>query len=145
MAEDTLPGPGVLDVWVLQGEEEPLEPLLPIVDPHHHLWYARDTPEWRSTKAAQLSFGGSRSGFGQYLVPQLLADMHGNNITHTVFLECHSFCECSGSLYVFFPRLSCCTDAQTTPRRRRSCSRCARRRRCRSSRTTTTRAVARAR
>ena len=101
MAEDTLPGPGVLDVWVLQGEEEPLEPLLPIVDPHHHLWYARDTPEWRSTKAAQLSFGGSRSGFGQYLVPQLLADMHGNNVTHTVFLECHSFCECSGSLCVF--------------------------------------------
>ena len=95
MAEETLPGPGVLDVWVLQGEEEPLEPLLPIVDPHHHLWYARDTPEWRSTKAAQLSFGGSRSGFGQYLVPQLLADMHGNNVTHTVFLECHSFYDTS--------------------------------------------------
>ena len=25
MAEDQLPGPGVLDVWVLQGEEEPLD------------------------------------------------------------------------------------------------------------------------
>ena len=41
MAEETLPGPGVLDVWVLQGEEEPLEPLLPIVDPHHHLRHHR--------------------------------------------------------------------------------------------------------
>ena len=99
-----------------------MEPLLPIVDPHHHLyvpewihhqyppgsiarpihsqltaclvalrWYARDSPEWRASKAAQLSFGGARSGFGQYMVPQLLADMHGNNVTHTVFLECHSF------------------------------------------------------
>ncbi len=54
-------------------------------------WYARDSPEWRASTAAQLSFGGARSGFGQYLVPQLLADMHGNNVTHTVFLECHSF------------------------------------------------------
>ena len=97
MAAEELEGPAVLDVWLTQVHEEPLEPLLPIVDPHHHLWYARDSPEWRAGTAAQLSFGGARSGFGQYLVPQLLADMHGNNITHTVFLECHSFYDADAS------------------------------------------------
>jgi hypothetical protein len=32
-----LQGPAILDVWLTQTKEEPMEPLLPIVDPHHHL------------------------------------------------------------------------------------------------------------
>ncbi len=55
--------------------EAPLEPDLPIIDPHHHFW---DTPQR-----------------GCYLLPELLADIAGgprggHNIVATVFLECRS-------------------------------------------------------
>ena len=58
--------------WLaLHEPEEILEPLLPIVDPHHHLWERR----------------GHR-----YLLPELLADTgSGHNITHTVFIEAMAF------------------------------------------------------
>jgi hypothetical protein len=41
--EPHLPGPPTLNEWLALVVEEPLEPLLPIVDPHHHLWL--DHPE----------------------------------------------------------------------------------------------------
>ena len=48
--------------------EDPLEPNLPICDPHHHVW---DRPNSR------------------YLLDQILEDMRGgHNIVSTVFLEC---------------------------------------------------------
>ncbi|MBV8192463.1 MAG: amidohydrolase family protein [Alphaproteobacteria bacterium] len=51
--------------------EAALEPELPIIDPHHHLW---DTPQR-----------------GLYLLPELLADLSGgHNVVSTVFLECQS-------------------------------------------------------
>jgi L-fuconolactonase len=51
--------------------EAALEPDLPIIDPHHHLW---DMPQR-----------------GRYLLPELLADIGGgHNIVATVFIECHS-------------------------------------------------------
>ena len=51
--------------------EAALEPQLPIIDPHHHLW---DTPQR-----------------GSYFLPDLLADIGGgHNIVATVFLECQS-------------------------------------------------------
>ncbi len=54
--------------WVAQLREPALEPGLPIVDPHHHLW---DRP-------------GNR-----YLLPELLADgAEGHRIVGTVFVEC---------------------------------------------------------
>ena len=47
-----------------------LEPYLPIIDPHHHLW--------------------PRGGY-TYLMPELSAGMdYGHNITATVFAECNS-------------------------------------------------------
>ena len=50
------------------GSEPILEPDLPIVDPHHHLW---DRPGWR------------------YLLDELLADTNsGHNIVATVFVQC---------------------------------------------------------
>ena len=53
--------------WLDRWHEEILEPDLPIVDPHHHLW---DRPGWR------------------YLLDDLLADLNsGHNIVATVFLE----------------------------------------------------------
>jgi L-fuconolactonase len=53
------------DAWLAQHQEEILEPALPIIDPHHHLW-ARTN----------------------YMVPELMADLNsGHNIRATVFLE----------------------------------------------------------
>ena len=63
----------VIDVdneWVARTTEEALEPALPIVDPHHHLW--------------------QRPG-NDYLFHDLLADTRtGHNIVATVFVDCHS-------------------------------------------------------
>ena len=53
--------------WLALRQEETLEPELPIVDPHHHLW---DRPN------------------DSYLLPDLLADTgSGHNIVATVFVE----------------------------------------------------------
>lgn len=58
------------DAWLATLEEDILEPDLPIVDPHHHLWL--------------------RAGY-TYLMPELAADLNsGHNIAATVFAECHS-------------------------------------------------------
>ena len=62
--------------WLGKLTEEILEPELPIVDPHHHLW---DHP-------------GSR-----YLLDELLADVNsGHNIVATVFIQCGSGYRTSG-------------------------------------------------
>src|SRR5262245_4402757 len=67
-----LPNPA----WLGKLGEEILEPDLPIVDPHHHLW---DHP-------------GSR-----YLLDELLADVNsGHNIVKTVFIQCASGYRTSG-------------------------------------------------
>jgi len=62
--------------WLNLHREPILEPDLPIVDPHHHLW---DRPGWR------------------YLLDELLADTSsGHNITATVFLQCKAFHRADG-------------------------------------------------
>ena len=62
--------------WLGRLSEGILEPDLPIVDPHHHLW---DHP-------------GSR-----YLLDELLADVNsGHNIVATVFIQCGSGYRTSG-------------------------------------------------
>jgi len=62
--------------WLAKRTEEILEPGLPIVDPHHHLW---DHP-------------GSR-----YLLDELLADVNsGHNVVATVFIQCGSGYRTSG-------------------------------------------------
>ena len=54
-----------------------LEPELPIIDPHHHLWH---TP----TR-------------GLYFLPELMADLGGGHkIISTVFLECQSMFRAGG-------------------------------------------------
>lgn len=61
--------PNRLD-WLSRRTEVALEPGLPIVDPHHHLW---DRPGWR------------------YLLDDLLADTNqGHNIVATVFVQCRA-------------------------------------------------------
>ncbi|HEY5299356.1 MAG TPA: amidohydrolase family protein, partial [Acetobacteraceae bacterium] len=57
----------VREEWLAKRQEPILEPGLPIVDPHHHLWDRRD---WL------------------YLLPDLLADLNaGHNVIATVFVH----------------------------------------------------------
>ncbi|MBI5259876.1 MAG: amidohydrolase family protein [Burkholderiales bacterium] len=59
-----------------QAAEEILDPLLPIVDPHHHLWDRRRH---------------------RYLLPELLADTgSGHNVVATVFVDCVAFYRADG-------------------------------------------------
>jgi len=67
--------------WLDKTREAALEPELPIIDPHHHLW---DYP-----KVAN----------GRYLLDELLADIgSGHNVVATVFMECGSMYRADGPL-----------------------------------------------
>ncbi|MBS0642208.1 MAG: amidohydrolase family protein [Acetobacteraceae bacterium] len=62
--------PRIRPLWLAKLTEEVLEPDLPIIDPHHHLWKAR--PD-------------------QYLLEDLVADLRtGHNVLSTVFIQCGS-------------------------------------------------------
>jgi L-fuconolactonase len=80
----------VIDVdpaWVAKVTEEALEPSLPIVDPHHHLW--------------------QRAG-NDYMFHDLLADTRtGHNIVATVFVDCHSMYRKAGP-----PELRCVGETE---------------------------------
>ena len=59
-----------------QPREDVLEPDLPIIDTHHHLWVRRDD---------------------RYLLPEFLADVTtGHNVVATVFLQCHAMYRAHG-------------------------------------------------
>ncbi len=63
--------------WLDRRKEDALDPDLPIVDPHHHLW---DRPGWR------------------YLLPELLEDLNsGHNIVSTVYLQARSMHRVGGA------------------------------------------------
>jgi predicted TIM-barrel fold metal-dependent hydrolase len=72
-----------------------LDPHLPIIDPHHHLWD-------RTALLGQLP--PPRHGFEQvirrvprYLLDELLADMAGgHNVIGTVYMECGAFYRATG-------------------------------------------------
>ena len=60
------------DTWLAQVEEEALDPELPIIDTHHHLW---DHRKGRVDR--------------RYLMDELQCDLQtGHNIVATVFIEC---------------------------------------------------------
>jgi len=62
--------------WLERRVEATLEPGLPIIDPHHHLW---ERPGW------------------VYMLPDLLADINtGHNIVGTVFVQCRSMHRADG-------------------------------------------------
>lgn len=72
MAEQKLTSDAILKPadpeWLKKRQEEIIEPDLPIVDPHHHLW---DAPRTR------------------YMAEELLADARaGHNVRATVFVDC---------------------------------------------------------
>lgn len=63
--------------WLAKQSPEPIiDPDIPIIDPHHHLWQRPDN---------------------RYLLDDILADINtGHNIVATVFEECHSMYRTSG-------------------------------------------------
>ncbi len=64
------------ETWLAQVSEEALEPDLPIVDPHHHLWVRPDST---------------------YMLDDLLADIgSGHNVAATVFVECMAMYRADG-------------------------------------------------
>ena len=63
------------DDWLNQVHEEVVEPDLPILDPHHHLW---DRP-------------GNR-----YMLEELVADTTPHSVRQTVFIECTSVYRADG-------------------------------------------------
>jgi len=67
---------GVRDDWLALYDEPALEPNLPIIDPHHHLW---ERPDWT------------------YLLHDLLSDTNsGHNVIGTVFVQCRAMHRASG-------------------------------------------------
>src|SRR5258708_17402252 len=69
-ARQPRPPSPVREDWLDRRKEPALEPELPIVDPHHHLWFR---PGWR------------------YMLDDFLADTcTGHNIVATVFAQAHS-------------------------------------------------------
>ena len=70
--------------WLALTPEPPLEPELPICDPHHHFWDGRT----------------ERIPYQRYLLHELAADIQsGHNVRSTVFIEARA-------MYNAFRRLS---------------------------------------
>jgi L-fuconolactonase len=66
------------DAWLATYTDAVIEPDLPIIDTHHHLWF--------------------RNGY-LYLLPELAADIaSGHNVVATVYAECHSMYRVDGPI-----------------------------------------------
>jgi L-fuconolactonase len=75
-AQQSAPPSPVRQDWLDRRKEPALEPELPIVDPHHHLWVR---PGWR------------------YMLDDFLADVGtGHNVVATVFVQANSMYRDSG-------------------------------------------------
>jgi predicted TIM-barrel fold metal-dependent hydrolase len=76
--------------------EQILEPDLPIVDPHHHLW---DRPRGilRNLPPSDHGFMDIINEIPRYLLDELLADLNtGHNILATVYMECGAMYRADG-------------------------------------------------
>lgn len=78
------------------GTEPILEPELPIVDPHHHLW---DRPRGilRNLPPSDHGFMDIINQIPRYLLDELLADLNsGHNVRATVYMECGAMYRADG-------------------------------------------------
>jgi len=78
-------------------QNEPiLEPELPIIDPHHHLW-DRPTQVLRNLPPSEHGFMDIIREVPRYLLDELLADLKsGHNIRGTVYMECGAMYRADG-------------------------------------------------
>ena len=80
----------------MERSEAILEPDLPIVDPHHHLW---DRPATLVAALPQTGHGFEDiiRAVPRYLLAELLADLQsGHNVRATVYLECGAMYRADG-------------------------------------------------
>src|SRR5437899_10558405 len=80
----------------MERSEAVLEPDLPIVDPHHHLW---DRPATLVAALPQTGHGFEDiiRAVPRYLLDELLADLQsGHNVRATVYLECGAMYRADG-------------------------------------------------
>jgi len=76
--------------------EQILEPELPIVDPHHHLW-DRPTEILKNLPPSDHGFMDIIRDIPRYLVDQLLADLQsGHNVRATIYMECGAMYRADG-------------------------------------------------
>jgi predicted TIM-barrel fold metal-dependent hydrolase len=75
-------------------QEAPLEPGLPIIDPHHHLWgVSRAVREGRTLADTDLTgFERQNLRVPRYLLEDYLADVRtgGHDVRASVFVQCHA-------------------------------------------------------
>ena len=79
------PENAAIEDWLAQvPPEEVLEPELPIIDPHHHLWDVRGTPAPWAQKV--------------YLCEEMSEEISasGHNVVQTVFAQCNAFYRADG-------------------------------------------------
>ena len=78
-----------LEQWLARGtQEDVLEPELPIIDPHHHLWDCRDADREPHVRWEQKV----------YLCEEMSEDIRasGHNVVQTVFAQCGAFYRADG-------------------------------------------------
>ena len=81
----------VREEWLALTKEEPVDPELPICDPHVHIWGLSD-PRYHVAKQA----GKEVRPIDSYLPDDLLRDKGTHNVVSTVFEECISMYRDSG-------------------------------------------------
>jgi L-fuconolactonase len=76
--------------------EQILEPDLPIVDPHHHLW-DRPTEVLKNLPPSEHGFMDIIRNTPRYLLDELLKDLKsGHNIRGTIYMECGAMYRADG-------------------------------------------------
>jgi L-fuconolactonase len=84
--------------------ESIIEPDLPIIDPHHHLWFipqaTLDNAPEHADEVWRRVITGLRKN-SRYLIDEFLADLKtGHNIRATVFIETHTMYRAHGPEYL---------------------------------------------
>ncbi len=72
-----------------------LDPDLPIVDPHHHLW---DRRNYATPAAPEHPFMTAIADARRYLLDELIADTQTHKVVATVFVECGAFYKADGPI-----------------------------------------------
>ncbi|HYC00869.1 MAG TPA: amidohydrolase family protein [Candidatus Limnocylindrales bacterium] len=91
----------------MSDSEAILDPELPIIDPHHHLW-DRPTEILKNLPPLQHPFMDIIHEVPRYLLDELLADLRcGHDVRATVYLECGAMYRADGP-----PELSCVGETE---------------------------------
>jgi predicted TIM-barrel fold metal-dependent hydrolase len=76
-----------------------LEPELPIIDPHHHLWDRRTFAPAPQQTGSEHPFQTAIEPAQRYLLDELMADTSsGHNVIGTVFVDCRAFYKADGPM-----------------------------------------------